>query len=103
MAEIPVGLRLDIVRMRREELLARCTYQRAVIAGCCRELQQPARIVDRILAAAAYLRAHPLLLVVFGGAFAAVRPRNFSKWAGRGMMLWQMLRGLSSFKHILRR
>ena len=86
--------RMTELAHRKARLAARCESERSVIAAGYRRWQEPARLIDRCVAALRTLRAHPLLV---GGAVlvaAVLGRRRLFRWAGRGLVTWRALRGL---------
>jgi hypothetical protein len=88
--------RMVEIARHKERLIARIAGERAAIAAAIGAWEKPLSVVDKGLAAARYLRAHPLLLVALIGFFVALRRRNLLAWAGRGFAAWRTLRVLSA-------
>jgi hypothetical protein len=82
---------------RKERLIARSDRQRMVIADACLRWKKPLAVVDRGIAIARYLQAHPLVLGAGVAAFAIVHPRNLLRWAGRGLFLWRTWRSVNAW------
>jgi hypothetical protein len=86
---------VDIAR-RKERLIARAEAQRAALRMNFRQLQGPIVVVDRGLEIARFLRAHPLLVAAFVGAFTVFRGRGLLSIAGRALSAWRLWRSLSA-------
>ncbi|MDO9237912.1 MAG: YqjK family protein [Aquabacterium sp.] len=46
-------------------------------------------MADRVVASGRWLRQHPAWLVGAGVALLVWRPKGLTRWAGRGLWLWQ--------------
>jgi hypothetical protein len=84
---------IDIL-LKRERLLVQCAVQRDELAALTREFQGPLQVGDRAVAAARYLREHPLVLGAVVAMLAVVQRRGLWKWASRGFMAWRAWRTL---------
>lgn len=82
---------VDIIR-RRERLLSRAETQRAELAGIVRQCRGSIAAIDRTIATAQTLKAHPVLLAAPLAVLAAWRPRRLVAWAGRAWMAWRFWR-----------
>lgn len=82
---------IDLAR-RKERLIARAGEQRAVIAVACMKWRKPFGMVDRGIAIAGYLKAHPLVLALAIAGVAVVGRRNLPRWIGRGFFVWRVWR-----------
>lgn len=74
---------------RKERLIMRAGQQRAVIATSCLQLQKPLGMIDRGIAMARYLKAHPLALAAGITVAAVLGRRSLLRWAGRGLFAWR--------------
>ena len=81
---------------RRVELVARSAAQRAELGDVCRAWRLPLAMVDQGVTVWRFLRAHPILPVGLGVAFAVARPRRALKWLGRGWALWRFFRNMAA-------
>jgi hypothetical protein len=79
---------------RKAGLTARCEGQRAAIAAAYRRWEEPARLIDRGVAAVRVLRAHPVLVGVAVFVAAILGRRRLFRWVGRGLLTWRAWRGL---------
>ena len=82
---------------RKERLIARTAAQRTAIADAYRRWQKPASMVDRGVAVARFVKAHPLLLAIGVAAAAALGRRNLLQWAGRAWVAWRTWRALGAW------
>ena len=80
---------------KREKLLALCAAQRDDLAVVTQQLEGPLKIADRGLAAARYLRRHPVALGLAVAAVAVIRRRGLLTWAQRGLVAWRAYRAFS--------
>ena len=81
----------------KERLIARTAAQRTAIAGAYQRWQKPASMLDRGIAVARFLKAHPLLSAIGVAAAAALGRRNLVQWAGRGWVAWRTWRALGAW------
>lgn len=82
---------------RKERLIARTAAQRTAVAAAYQRWQKPASMLDRGIAVARFLKAHPLLLAIGVAAAAAVGRRNLLHWIGRGWVAWRAGRTLGAW------
>lgn len=82
---------------RKERLIARTAAQRTVITAAYHRWHKPASVLDRGVAAARFLKAHPLLLAIGVAAAAAMGRRNLLYWIGRGWVAWRAARTLNAW------
>ena len=87
---------MEIVR-RKERLIARAESQRAAISAGFAQLQGPIGVIDRGLAVARFLRAHPALVGVAVAAVFVLRGRGLLSMASRGLTVWRAWRSLSAW------
>ena len=85
------------VARRKERLIARGEQQRIVISVACLRLQKPLGVLDRGIAIARYLKAHPLVLGAGVAVAAIVGRRNLLRWVGRGVFVWRALRSVDAW------
>jgi len=87
----------DLIEFARhkERLIARAEQQRTVISASVLRLRKAISIVDRGLAIARYLKAHPIVVAIAVSAAAVVGRRNLLRWAGRGWVAWRFWRSAS--------
>ncbi len=88
--------KLDQLRARREELVARAAAQRGDFRENLEPLRQPLARVDQALEVIGYVRRHPSLLA--GAAVVAVILGRgpAGKWLGRGWLAWKTVQSLRS-------
>ncbi len=89
------GPLIELAR-HKERLIARAGQQRAEIIDAFRRWEKPAAAIDRGIAVARFLRAHPLLLAAGLALAAALGPRNLIRWLGRGLVAWRTWRSLGA-------
>lgn len=85
------------VARRKERLIARGEQQRIVISVACLRLQTPLGVLDRGIAVARYLKAHPLVLGAGVAVVAIVGRRNLLRWVGRGLFVWRAWRSVDTW------
>ena len=75
-----MSARLDDIRWRRTQLVARAAVQREEVTVAVQCLAEPLRMVDTAVAGLRYLKAHPLVPVaaVVGMSMAFMLSRNYS-------------------------
>jgi hypothetical protein len=81
--------RLAQIHARRERLLARSAAQRDELALLLAPLKGPLAVVDRGIAAAQYVRAHPGLVAVAAVIFVVLSPKRAFRWARRAFGVWR--------------
>ncbi|MCC6531005.1 MAG: hypothetical protein IT531_00515 [Burkholderiales bacterium] len=89
--------------VERERLLAQIAAQRSGIASAFAGLSRPAAIVDRVLDAGRFLRAHPAALGALVAAVFALRGRAMFGLAVRGLSLWRVVRRLRTLARLIGR
>jgi hypothetical protein len=94
---------LTKVLVERERLLARAERERADLAVACRGLSAPAAVVDRIIDAGRFLRAHPLATGGLAAGIVVLRTRSVLGLATRALGAWRLLRRLRTVAHLLGR
>jgi hypothetical protein len=89
----------DLIELarRKERLIARCALQREAVAAAFVELRTPIALVDRAVAGARFIRAHPGLVAAVVAAVVAFRRRNLLGILGRGVAAWRMWRLVSAW------
>ena len=75
--------------VRRERLLAQAAAQRDEVALLLAPLAGPLALADRGVAAAAYLRAHPELVLIAATALVVLSPKRALRWARRSYAVWR--------------
>jgi hypothetical protein len=83
---------LTQVLVERERLRGRIEAQRRDVVRYGQALARPASIIDRVMQAGRFLRAHPLLVAAAGAAVFALRGRTMLGLATRGFALWRLAR-----------
>lgn len=78
--------------LRRERILARVAQQRAGIASAFVDLKGPIQVIDQVLGAGRFLRAHPAAVTVLVSAIVVLRARTLVGLAARAYSLWHVLR-----------
>jgi hypothetical protein len=75
-----MSARLEDIRWRRTQLVARAAVQRGEVAAVLHRLAEPLRMVDTAMASLHYLKAHPLVPIaaVVGMSMAFMLSRNYS-------------------------
>lgn len=81
----------------KERLIARAGQQRTAIVAAFRRWEKPAAAIDRGIAVAHFLRAHPLLLAAGLAVAAVLGRRNLMRWLGRGLVAWRTWRSLGAW------
>ncbi len=82
---------------RKERLIARAENQRTEIAAAFERWRKPAGVLDRGIAVAEFLRAHPVLLAAGLAAAAALGRRNLMRWVASGMIAWRAWRSVQGW------
>ena len=85
---------LTRILLQRERLVHRVARQRESVVVAFAGLSGPIAIVDRIAAAARFLRAHPPLAFALGAAVVVLRARTVIGMLGRGISLWRLVRSV---------
>jgi hypothetical protein len=88
---------LGEIARRKERLIGRTAAQRAAMADAWHYWQQPAHVVDRGIAAARFLKSHPLLLGMGVAAAVVLGRRNLLGWISRGWVAWRALRSFTAW------
>ncbi|MGH8666233.1 MAG: YqjK family protein [Burkholderiales bacterium] len=83
---------LTRVLVERERLRGRIEGQRREVARYGEGLARPAAIIDRVIQAGRFLRAHPLVVAAAGVAVFALRGRTMLGLATRGFAVWRLAR-----------
>jgi hypothetical protein len=89
--------RLADIARRREQLIARAAVERAAAAASFRGLKAPLGIVDRVVGAAYFVRAHPLLVGTGVAVIVATLSGKLRMLPalGRGLAAWRLWRTVS--------
>jgi hypothetical protein len=88
--------KLNQLRIRREELVARAAAQRGDLRDKLEPLRQPLARVDQALTVIGYVKRHPSLMVGIAVLAVILRRGPAGKWLGRGWLAWQTVQGLRS-------
>lgn len=88
------GERLTEIARRKEGLIARAARERAVIAAEFGAWHKPIDVLDRGIAAARFLKAHPVLVAAALAVAAVLGRRSLLRWVGRGLVVWRGWRAL---------
>jgi hypothetical protein len=83
---------LTRVLVARERLHGRIEDQRRTLTHYTRGLERPAGIVDRVLRAGRFVRAHPGVLLAPAAAAFLLRGRSALGLAARGLAVWRFAR-----------
>jgi hypothetical protein len=81
--------RLAQIQARRERLLAKAAAQRDEVALLLMPWQAPLAVADRGVTVAAYLRAHPSIVLVAVAALVVLSPKRAFRWARRAFAVWR--------------
>ena len=84
--------RLTEIARRKESLVARCGSQRAALAAEFGAWQKPIDVIDHGIAAARFLKSHPLLMAAAMVVVAVLGRRKLVRWAGQGLVVWRAWR-----------
>jgi YqjK-like protein len=84
-----VNRRLDQIAVRRERLLAKAAAQREEVALLLTPWHAPLAVADKGLSVAAYLRAHPSIVIVAVAALVVLSPKRAYRWARRSFAVWR--------------
>jgi hypothetical protein len=87
--------RLTQIRLRRERLIARAALQREDVARDVAALAPAVRVVDGGIAAVAWVRANPGVLLLAAGVMLVLRPRRTIRWSLRLYSLWRGYRAVT--------
>jgi hypothetical protein len=81
------------LQQQRSLLRARIASQRATLAQQLEPLQQVSdagqRLVTLARSGVAYLKSHPLPVLLALSALVLLKPRRAWRWLGRGVALWR--------------
>jgi YqjK-like protein len=80
--------------LRRASLIALAQAQRLRLAADVEPWRRPLSIADRGIAAARFIGSHPVWTVGAAVAPVALRTAGLATWFRRGLMAWQIVRGL---------
>ena len=83
---------LTEVLLRRERLLARIVHQRESVEAAIAGLSGPVALIDRVLNAGHFLRAHPAAVTLVVAVVVALRGRGLLRMVSRGLGAWSLLR-----------
>jgi hypothetical protein len=81
---------------RREYLIEQAAMQRIAFAQSITPWRKPLAITDFGLAAFRYIKSHPTCLAGGSLLLMVLRPRRVGRWLRRGLVVWQVVRKLSS-------
>jgi len=88
--------RLTEIGRRKQSLIAASARQRAMLAAELRAWQKPIGMIDRGIAAARFLKAHPALVAAAVVVAGVLGRRGLLRWAGRGVVVWRSWRALQT-------
>ncbi|MGQ0750042.1 MAG: YqjK family protein [Betaproteobacteria bacterium] len=91
--------RLSALASKKGRLVAECARQRLMLADELAGWEARFRTVDRGIAAARFIKAHPVAIAAVVGLVAMVGRRQLLRWAGRGLLVW---RSLQTVRTVLR-
>lgn len=91
--------RLAQVRARRERLVAKAAAQREEMALLLTPWQAPLAVADRGVTVAAYLRAHPAIVIVAVAALVVLAPKRAFRLARRAFAVWRGYRWAAKALH----
>jgi hypothetical protein len=86
--------RLTEIARRKESLVAKSGRERAALVSEFGVWQKPVDVIEQGLAAARFLKSHPLLVVAAMVVVAALGRRKLLRWAGQGLVAWRAWRTL---------
>ena len=89
-----MNLRRLELALAKQRLTLQSDGLRQQFSAAASEWKPALRSVDRLRQGVDWLRRHPPLLVGLAVALFVARPRAVLRLAGRGWMLWRLLRGL---------
>jgi hypothetical protein len=87
-----VNRRLAQIQVRRERLMAKAAAQREEVALLLSPWAKPLAVADRGVAAAAYVKAHPSIVLLAAAALVVLSPRRAFRWARTGFAAWRAYR-----------
>lgn len=89
------------LQQQRSLLRARIAGQRATLAQQLEPLQQVSdagqRLVTLVRSGVAYLKGHPLPVLLALSVLVLLKPRRAWRWLGRGVALWRSWRALRAW------
>lgn len=81
--------RLAQIHARRERLVVKAAAQRDEVALLLAPWAGPLALADKGVAAAAYVHAHPGLVLVAVAALVVASPKRALRWARRAYVAWR--------------
>ncbi len=87
--------RLEDIRQRRSELLARAAVERERLWAQLAAWERPVAMLDRGVRAVRRLRAHPEWAFAAACILVLLRPRGALLWVRRGFAAWRLWRWAS--------
>ncbi len=87
--------RMMDIALRKQRLVARAQGQRIALGASVQRLEGPIGMVDRGLAIARFIRAHPVAVAMLLGALLAFRRRSLLPLAGGVLSAWRVWRTLA--------
>ena len=84
------------IREKRARLIERAARERDDLGRGIAALSVPIAVVDRGLAVARYLKAHPVIVAAAAALVIALQPRRTISWVQRGVAMWQTWRWLAA-------
>jgi hypothetical protein len=93
-----LDMRLMEIALRKDRLKMRADIQRQDMHELFREVDGPARIVDRGFEAVHFLRNHPALVAAGVAGLLALRRRSVLSIAGSLLSAWRLWNALSAWR-----
>ena len=84
--------RLTEIARRRESLVAKSGRERAALIAELGVWQKPIDVISQGVAAARFLKSHPVLVAAAVVVVAALGRRKLLRWAGQGLVVWRAWR-----------
>ena len=84
--------RLTEIARRKENLVAKSVSQRAALVAKLGAWQKPIDVIDHGIAAARFLKSHPLPVAAAMVIIAVLGRRKLLRWAGQGLVVWRAWR-----------
>jgi hypothetical protein len=80
------------IARRKENLVAKSVSQRAALVAEFGGWQKPIDVIDHGIAAARFLKSHPLPVATAMVVVAVLGRRKLLRWAGQGLVVWRAWR-----------
>lgn len=88
------GDRMTRLARRKGRLIAASTRQRAELAAELAAWRAPVAVLERGIAAARFVTAHPVIVAAAIATVAVLGRRRLLRWAGRALLVWRSWRTL---------